>query len=117
MAPPAEGGPPPWIDPGLQHQITWRDKDIVISVPLKSGTTWTRNIVHQLLHGGDPDFDDIYAEVPWIEFRAHPDMPAQELLDRVDNMSTHVLGRSRRTRRHPPSRILPRTATPTFDTS
>ena len=102
MAPPAEGGPPPWIDPGLQHQITWRDKDIVISVPLKSGTTWTMNIVHQLLHGGDPDFDDIYAEVPWIEFRTHPDMPAQELLDRVDNMS-HARPRAFKTHSAPPA--------------
>ena len=26
----------------------WREGDIVVSVPGKSGTTWTMNIVHQL---------------------------------------------------------------------
>ena len=38
--PSKKGGPPPWIDPAMQQQIKWRDKDILISVPVKSGTTW-----------------------------------------------------------------------------
>ena len=77
---------PPWIEPRIQQQIAWRDGDIVISVPPKSGTTWTMNIVYQLLTGGTADFDDIYAEVPWIEFLGRPDQPIQEVLDRVDAM-------------------------------
>ena len=80
------GGGPRWIDPTMQQQITWRDKDILVSVPIKSGTTWTMNIVHQLLTGGDPDFEDIYAEVPWIELLTRPDMPVDELLDRVGSL-------------------------------
>ena len=56
--PPA--GPPPWINDTIQQQIEWRDGDIVVSVPPKSGTTWTMNIVHQLRSGGDPTFVDIY---------------------------------------------------------
>lgn len=66
--------------------MTWRDGDIVITVPPKSGTTWTMNIVHQLLTGGTTDFQDIYAEVPWIEFLSYPGQPFQEVLDRVDAM-------------------------------
>ena len=54
----------PWIDPLLQQQIEWRDGDVVVSVPIKSGTTWMMSIVHQLRSGGDPDFVDVYAEVP-----------------------------------------------------
>ncbi len=92
MANPTETDPPsagpPWIQPAIQQQIKWRDGDIVISVPAKSGTTWTMNIVHQLLNGGTADFQDIYAEVPWIEFLGHPEQPFQDVLDRVDAMPT-----------------------------
>ncbi len=78
------GGPPPWINPAMQAHIPWRKDDIVIAVPPKSGTTWTMNIVYQLLMGGRTDFADIYAEVPWIEFVSRPGMPVEELLTRLD---------------------------------
>lgn len=81
-----QGGPPPWINPAMQQRIPWRERDIVIAVPPKSGTTWTMNIVYQLLSGGDPTFFDIYAEVPWIEFMTRPDMPVEELLARLERM-------------------------------
>lgn len=77
---------PPWIQPQIQHSITWRDGDVVISVPVKSGTTWTMNIVHQLLTGGSAEFRDIYEEVPWIEFLGFPGQPFQDVLDRVAAM-------------------------------
>jgi aryl sulfotransferase len=86
MSQPSAGGPPPWIRPEMQELIEWRDQDIVISVPVKSGTTWTMNIVYQLLNGGDPDFEDIYAEVPWIELVKKPGQPPQEMLDRIAAM-------------------------------
>lgn len=78
---------PPWIEPEIQRKIEWRDGDVVISVPPKSGTTWTMNIVHQLLTGGTADFRDIYEEVPWIEFLSYPGQPHQDVLDRLDAMS------------------------------
>ena len=68
--PPA--GPPPWINDTMQQKIEWRNGDIVVSVPPKSGTTWMMNIVHQLRSGGDPAFADIYHEVPWLEFVPRP---------------------------------------------
>lgn len=77
-----------WIQPEIQKQIRWRDGDIVISVPGKSGTTWTMNIVHQLLTGGTPDFRDIYEEVPWIEFVGHPDESHEQVLARLEAMPT-----------------------------
>jgi hypothetical protein len=79
-------GPPPWINDELQQKVQWRDGDIVISVPPKSGTTWTMNIVHQLRSGGDPDFVDIYSEVPWLEFVPGPDSSFDELVARFDAM-------------------------------
>lgn len=77
---------PPWIVSEIQQKIKWRDGDIVISVPPKSGTTWTMNIAHQLLTGGTADFSDIYEEVPWIEFLGFPGQPQQDVVDRVDAM-------------------------------
>tara|TARA_R110000772_G_scaffold118901_3_gene224760 strand:+ start:2361 stop:3269 length:909 start_codon:yes stop_codon:yes gene_type:complete len=77
---------PPWINTAIQGKIDWRDQDIVISVPAKSGTTWTMNIVYQLLNSGDPDFERVYSEVPWIEFLSRPGQGEQEILDLVASM-------------------------------
>jgi hypothetical protein len=79
-------GPPPWIDETIQQQIEWRDGDIVVSVPPKSGTTWTMNIVHQLRSGGDPSFRDIYVEVPWLEFVPRPGSSIGDLVAAFDGM-------------------------------
>lgn len=83
---PPEGGGPPWIDASIQQHVEWRDGDIVVSVPAKSGTTWTMNIVHQLRSGGDPDLYDIYAEVPWLEFVPRPDSVTEDLVAAFDRM-------------------------------
>jgi hypothetical protein len=58
----------------------------VISVPAKSGTTWMMNIVHQLFTGGTPDFEDVYAEVPWIEFIGGPQLSGKDVMARLDAM-------------------------------
>ena len=76
-----KGGKPPWINPERAQGVALRDGDIWISVPAKSGTNWMMNIVHQLLTGGDADFDSIYSVVPWPEFVERPGQPAQEVLD------------------------------------
>lgn len=75
---------PPWINVAIHQQMRWRDGDIVVSVPPKSGTTWMMNIVHQLRTGGDPSFEDVYAEVPWLEFVERPGQRSEELLARWD---------------------------------
>lgn len=79
-------GPPPWIDPSLQQQVGWRDGDIVVSVPPKSGTTWMMNIVHQLRAGGDASFDDVYAEVPWLELVPRPESDRSAIVAAFDAM-------------------------------
>ena len=77
-----------WVDPTLQTKVTYRAGDTMICVPPKSGTTWTMNIFHQLKTKGDPDFEDIYAEVPWVEFREGPDQSDEELLERWAKMAS-----------------------------
>ena len=60
----------------------WREGDIVVSAPAKSGTTWAMNIVHQLRAGGDEQLQDLYAEVPWLEFFETPYQTKQQLYTR-----------------------------------
>ena len=88
MAAPPVQGLPPWIDPERQHALTPRDGDVWISAPIKSGTNWMMNIVHQLLTGGDASFDSIYAVVPWPEFVERPGQPVEELRERIDALPT-----------------------------
>ena len=83
---PAPHQGPPWIRPEIQKDIRWRDGDVVISVPAKSGTTWMMNIVHQLFSGGRSDFQDIYAEVPWIEFIGGPQLTGRDVMKRLEAM-------------------------------
>ena len=81
-APPGPG----WINPIIQTKMAWRDDDVVVSVPAKSGTTWTMNIIHQLREKGDRNFKDIYAEVIWCEVVARPGCPVEEMVEKLDNM-------------------------------
>ncbi len=94
----------PWVNPEIQHLVAWRDGDIVVSVPVKSGTTWMMNIVHQLRSGGDPDFESIYAEVPWLEFVPKPGVTPVELAAGIDAMPDH---RRRGFKTHSPPGPLP----------
>jgi hypothetical protein len=94
---------PGWIDPEIQSLVRWRDGDIVVSVPVKSGTTWTMNIVHQLRAGGDPDLQDVYVEVPWLELVPSPDVTREQRLAKFTSMP-----RGRRAfKTHSPPGLLP----------
>jgi len=54
---------------GLKHglALSLAPSDVVISPFPKCGTTWLQQVVHSLRTGGDLEFDDISAVVPWIE--------------------------------------------------
>ena len=77
---------PGWINPNVQSKVSWRDDDVVISVPAKSGTTWTMEIVYQLREKGNRNFDDIYAEVKWLEVMDRPSSTVDEMVEKVDSM-------------------------------
>ncbi len=66
----------------------YRKGDILISVPAKSGTTWSMNIVHQLRSAGDPDLRDIYQQVPWLELWDSPSRTLQQVLERYAALPT-----------------------------
>ena len=76
----------PWVNPDIQQKVKWRHGDIVVSVPMKSGTTWSMNIVHQLRAGGDPVFNDVYQEVPWLELLPGPTVTPADIVQTIDSM-------------------------------
>ena len=103
-APPEGPRGPGWIDPEIQSRVQWRDGDIVVSVPVKSGTTWTMNIVHQLRSGGDPDLRDVYVEVPWLELVPSPGVTREQ---RLANFAAMPRERRRAFKTHSPPGLLP----------
>ena len=104
--PPSEEKQPPkfWVDPNYQSKIAWRDDDVVVSVPPKSGTTWAMNIVHQLREKGDRNFEDILAEVTWIEVMDFYSSTEEDMVNKLDNMD-NSLPRVLKTHSAPP--VLP----------
>jgi len=59
------------FDSTIWNDFAFRDDDIVIATYAKSGTTWTQQIVAQMLFGGDPTL--AVAEMsPWLDLRVPP---------------------------------------------
>jgi aryl sulfotransferase len=59
------------FDSTIWNDLCFRDDDIVISTYAKSGTTWTQQIVAQMLFGPDPNLE--VAEMsPWLDLRVPP---------------------------------------------
>ena len=59
------------FDSSIWNDFRFRDDDIVIATYAKSGTTWTQQIIAQLLFGGDPALP--VAEMsPWLDLRVPP---------------------------------------------
>jgi len=76
-----------WINPKIQSKIAWRPDDVVISVPAKSGTTWSMNIVYQLREHGTRHFNDIYEELKWIEAVDSPTTTEEDMVKKIDEWS------------------------------
>lgn len=59
------------FDSTIWNDFTFRDDDIIVATYGKSGTTWTQQILGQLLFNGDPDV--AVAELsPWLDLRVPP---------------------------------------------
>jgi aryl sulfotransferase len=68
------------MDSTVWNDFQMRDDDIVVATYAKSGTTWTQQIVGQLVHGGDPDV--AMADLsPWLDLRVPPKEVKYEILD------------------------------------
>jgi len=59
------------MDSTIWNEFEFRDDDIIIGTYAKAGTTWTQQIVAQLIFQGDPD---LHTEslTPWLDIRVMP---------------------------------------------
>ena len=59
------------FDSTVWDDLEMRDDDIIIATYAKSGTTWTQQIIGQLLFGGDPNLP-VGEMSPWVDLRVPP---------------------------------------------
>ncbi len=59
------------MDSTVWNDFQFRDGDIVVGTYAKSGTTWTQQIVGQLVFKGDPDVP-VHDFSPWVDLRVPP---------------------------------------------
>ena len=80
------------FDSTIWNELRFRDDDIVIATYMKSGTTWTQQIVAQLLFRGDPDLS-VADMSPWLDLRVPPKqvkLPLVEAQTHRRFMKTHL---------------------------
>lgn len=68
------------FDSTVWNDFKFRDGDIVIGTYGKSGTTWSQQIVGQLLFNGDPDIA-VSEMSPWLDLRVPPKDVKLQLLE------------------------------------
>lgn len=71
--------------------FAFRDDDVIVGTYAKSGTTWTQQIVGQLLFQGDPDIA-IHDISPWLDLRIVPTEAIQALATQAHRrvIKTHL---------------------------
>lgn len=80
------------FDSTVWNEFRFRDGDIVVGTYAKSGTTWTQQIVGQLLFNGDPAVD-VSTLSPWMDLRIPPKaikLAAMEAQGHRRFMKTHL---------------------------
>ena len=68
------------MDSTVWNDFAFRDDDIVVATYAKSGTTWTQQIVGQLVFHGDPDVP-VHEISPWVDLRVPPASVTLEMLE------------------------------------
>ncbi|MDQ2694263.1 MAG: sulfotransferase domain-containing protein, partial [Pseudomonadota bacterium] len=80
------------FDSTVWNDFRFRDDDIIIATYAKSGTTWTQQIVAQLLFNGQEGLE--VAEMsPWLDLRVPPKeikLPAVEAQRHRRFLKTHL---------------------------
>jgi hypothetical protein len=82
--------------PGYIDNLMWENEhlwaepgDVIVSVPAKSGTTWTFATVHQIRNHGVENYTNLLAEVPWLEFSHYPGQTLQHRVEIAKKSKKH----------------------------
>ena len=80
------------FDSTIWNDFNFRDDDIIVATYAKSGTTWTQQIIAQMIFGGDPELP--VAEIsPWLDLRVPPKevkLPAVDAQTHRRVIKTHL---------------------------
>ena len=68
------------MDSTVWNEFEFRDDEIIIGSFAKAGTTWTQQIVGQLIYNGDPDLMTEQL-TPWLDLRVMPKEVKFEILE------------------------------------
>lgn len=82
---PKWGQPDATHDPWVLAHFQALESDVLITTAPKAGTTWMQQILHQMRSGGDPEFENIGAVVPWLEY-PRDDKSWQQVLAYYDTL-------------------------------
>ena len=80
------------MDSTIWNDLTFRDDDVVVATYGKTGTTWTQQIVAQMLFGPDPEFE-LMKVFPWLDLRLPPKevkLPEVEAQTHRRTLKTHL---------------------------
>jgi aryl sulfotransferase len=80
------------FDSTVWNDFAFRDDDVIIATYAKSGTTWTQQIVGQLLFPGDEGLN-IAEMSPWVDLRVPPKnvkLPQLEAMQHRRFLKTHL---------------------------
>ncbi len=67
------------MNSAIWDDFAFRNDDVIVATYGKSGTTWTQQIVGQLIFAGDPDVE-VGAISPWLDLRILP----PDILDQLE---------------------------------
>lgn len=71
--------PPYIVNEQWKDDYKWlKSNDIIISVGIKSGTTWMMSTLHAIRTRGSVDYDSILDVVPWVDFVRYPGETLEE---------------------------------------
>ncbi|MBB4098969.1 sulfotransferase domain-containing protein [Sphingomonas kyeonggiensis] len=80
------------FDSTVWNDVAFRRDDVVVATYAKAGTTWTQQIVAQLIFNGDPEVS--IAEIsPWVDLRVPPALAKLATLEEQTHrriMKTHL---------------------------
>ncbi|MFN3312672.1 MAG: sulfotransferase domain-containing protein [Hyphomonas sp.] len=80
------------FDSTIWNDLSFRDDDIIISTYAKSGTSWTQQMIAQMMFGGDPDLP-VADMSPWLDLRVppkHVKLPEVEAQTHRRFLKTHL---------------------------